>query len=386
MTDNQTLPKPHFAKPGVPKFPATNLRLKLLEKRMETTDIITFCFKVEREDGHPFYHHPGQALSVHIPLPEDKLLRTFTIASAPNRQERIELTIKATASAYATRYMHDELQPGCTLSARGPFGDFSLVHHPQKPLLLVGAGSGMTPVMSMLRWLYQRREQVNVVLIQQASRPSDLLFTEELHQIDAEMPNLLHVDGVSTVDASTSTVPASKASDGQAWTGRLQHSGLRTLVPDLGQRTVFCCGPEGFTESIRAIYRAEGGLPENFQTETFGASSGLLVDSMPVDLMPVDSVSKPSTNAGDSYQIDIDGHRFFAKPSQNLVDAAAESGIRIPTSCREGNCGTCKLKLVQGDIKMEHQGGLSDKDERQGYLLACSSWARSDLVLTRKKF
>jgi len=98
----------------------------------------------------------------------------------------------------------------------------------------------------------------------------------------------------------------------------------------------------------------------------------------------VDTSVKPQANTGAGYQVDIDGHHFFAEPTQNLVDAAALSGIRIPTSCREGNCGTCKLKLVSGEIDMAHQGGLSNKEEQQGYVLACSSKAKSDLVVTRK--
>jgi ferredoxin-NADP reductase len=369
----------------VPKFAATDLRLTLLAKRLEAAGVMNFYFRVEREDGQRFDYHPGQAISLHIHVQGQVLVRTFTIASAPDGSNHIKLTIKATPSGQATHYLHTKVQSGHELLARGPFGQFSLVYSPPTPVLLVGAGSGMTPVMSMLRWLHLRKETVDVVFIQQASTPADLLFTEELNHIDTHMPNLRRFDCVSI------------AAQGQAWSGvrgRPQRASVRMLVPDMGRRRVFCCGPAGFTELMRGIYHAEGGLPNRFHTETFGTSAELVVDSAVSSQAKTrqticrqttfrENISS-ETNVDDGYEIDIDGNRFIAGPTQNLVDAAAESGIRIPTSCREGNCGTCKLKLLKGEITMDHQGGLSAKEEQQGYILACSTHACSDLVMTRK--
>ena len=364
-----------FAKSAVPTIESQELVLTLLSRRQETANIVSFEFSVATSSGQPFRHHPGQAITVRVPLGEDEVIRTFTIASAlvsPSMQNnRIVLTVKAGPNANATAHMHAHWQVGDKVMGRGPFGHFSVVHHAKQPLLLVGAGSGLTPMLSILRWLHERQEHsVDVVLLQQAATPEDILCQAELAQIDVNMPNLVRIDRVTQVPA------------GQSWSGirgAITRASLRSIVPDLAKRMVFCCGPAGFTDLIRAIHKAEGGEPERFLTESFGSQSQVVVKQ---SLAQQDA---GKIGLGESaFSIQLDGMSFSSVADESIVDSAAASGIIIPTACREGHCGTCKLKVIKGEVDMQHNGGLSAKEAAQGFILGCSSCAKTDLVLSRK--
>lgn len=335
-------------KADVPQIAPDTLTLCLVERTQETRDIVSFRFAVARSDGSRFRHHPGQAISLTVPMPDGDSIRVFTIAGSNPVDATITLTVKAGPEARATRYLHDQLEVGQTLVGRGPFGNFSIVHHPGKPLFLIGAGSGLTPVISMLRWLSERGEKTDVVFVQQARRPSDLLFQEELAQIDRAMPNLKRFDVVTQVP------------DGESWSGlrgRLTRASMRLLAPDLGRRTAFCCGPQSFMKAMGAIYRAEGGIPDQFMTEAFGSDHDVrVVEQPPAPLETISKADVPVAALGD--------HRFSAPPSQTLVTAAAAAGIRIPTACQEGICGTCRLRLVEGQVDMRHQGDCRNAKKR----------------------
>ncbi|MGH1541602.1 MAG: flavin reductase family protein [Arenicella sp.] len=350
---------------SVPLIKPQLLSLKLHSRHQETTNIVSFDWEVRTEDGTPFRHYPGQAVSLSFVYKGENAIRTFTIASPPSDNNRIVLTIKAGVNAKTTRYMHENWGAGTTISARGPFGKFSLIHTPKTPLLLIGAGSGITPMLSMINWLFERNEQqTDIVFLQQAATPNDLLCQSQLNNIDAAMPNVVQINCVTTVPY------------GEAWSGfrgLLSRASLNTLVPDIAKRTIFCCGPEGFNTLIRKIYLAQGGSAEKFLTESFGAKKADI------------TVSKNTKQVLDNnaLTVDLDGHIFNNLHGKTIVESAASNGIKIPTGCQEGYCGTCKLKLKSGSVNMQHNGGISSTEEEDGYILACSSHATSNLEVTR---
>ncbi len=354
---------------SIPVYPSGKMTLKLVDIRQETNNIKTFLFNVEHFEHQPLRMHPGQSISIKMLIDKsqkaEEYIRTFTVAGFKNNQ--LELTIKAIEGGLVTNYMHSDLSINNIFEATGPFGEFSIVYYPNQPLLLIGAGSGLTPIMAMLRWLHQRKENTDVIFIQQSSTPDDVLFHNEINTIQRDMPNL-------TVYECASKVPS-----GKSWNslrGRLNRKLLSALIPDLSLRTVLCCGPEGFTNTIQAIYKSEGGASSNFHTETFGSHQAAIE--------VIDNPSFISNNdANKGFSITLDNYSFFANEEQDLVTSAAEGGIRIPTSCREGSCGTCKVKLISGDVKSENKGGLSKKEEQNGFILACCSQPLSNLLLHR---
>ncbi|WP_413208053.1 flavin reductase family protein [Rhodospirillum sp. A1_3_36] len=359
MRTSSTATRP-YPKPAAPAFSPRDLDLDLVGRRQDTPEVVTFDFELAPGQP-PLRHLPGQALALTIPMTDGPAIRTFTIASSGLDPNRLSLTIKAAADGHATRFIHEHLRMGDRLRARGPFGRFSLVHHPGEPLLLLGAGSGFTPMMSMLRWLHGRGEGVDVAVVQVARRVEDLLFTDELAAIDGAMPNLTRADCVTTPEA------------GRSWSGfrgRPDRRLLRVMVPSLERRTVFCCGPAPFMEAMARIHRAEGGDPGCFLTETFGA-----VRPMTPAVFPTEAKETVGWTAR------FRGRSFAAPEGVVLTQAAAAANLRVPTGCQEGLCGTCKLKLLEGQVHMEHHGGLTAREEADGHILACCSTPLSDVVL-----
>ncbi|HEY9213070.1 MAG TPA: hybrid-cluster NAD(P)-dependent oxidoreductase [Ancylobacter sp.] len=341
-----------------------DLRLTCVRRRQEAADVVTFTFR--EDDGQPLTHLPGQALTLALPLPGEIAWRSFTIASAPNGTGEVELTVKAAPSGHATRWMHDNLTQGVTIEVRGPIGQFSIAHHYAPAFALISGGSGVTPMMSMLRWLADRGESVDVVCIHAARTPDDVLFAAELAELDRSMPNLRIVTVVSDVP------------QGQSWTGyrgMIDRRMMALMVPDLSRREVFCCGPSGFMSAIGRIYDAEGGDATHFHTESFGAARTVTV--------PVAEAAEPSVGA--SVTLTIDGRIMATAPGATVLAAARAGGLIIPTGCQEGVCGTCRLRKLEGEVEMTHKGGLTPREERQGYILACCSRPLGDVTLTMKR-
>lgn len=341
------------------------LRLACVGRRQETADVVTFAFR--DVEGRPLKHLPGQALTLALPLPGETAWRTFTIASTPTRPEEVELTIKAAPDGHATRWMHAALHPGVEIEARGPVGQFSIAHHYAPAFALVSGGSGITPMMSMLRWLADRGETVDVVFLHAARTPADVLFADELSVLDRQMPNLRIVTVVADVPA------------GQSWAGYRGVTDRRMMalmVPDFARREVFCCGPAGFMAAVERIFDAEGGERAHFHSESFGAPKA--AESSVVPAAVPDEVSAGEAGA----VLTIDGRTISTTAGTTVLAAARAGGIVIPTGCQEGMCGTCRVKMLHGDVDMTHKGGITAREERQGYILACCSRLEGDVEVT----
>jgi len=305
---------------------------------------------------------PGQHLSLQLPLPGGEDFRTFTIASSPTRPDSVRITVKTTGLGGATAWMHRHLRLGMKLRAFGPTGRFNLQDFPSRKLMLISAGVGITPMVSMLQWLRDRHEPIEITFLHYVRTPGHLLFQDELTALDAALPNL-HCYQIP------SNVPA-----GESWTGmrgrvsRRQISGL--LSPE---QTVFCCGPTGFMESVQSILVAEGMSPGNYHQESFGTTAN--------ELQELQSPTTPAS--GHRVAIHFENLQFEAQCGERLLDVLRRNKMVIPTGCQTGLCGTCRLKKIDGSVQMRHQGGLSDLEERQGYILACCSTLDTDLSLVR---
>jgi ferredoxin-NADP reductase len=340
-----------FPKAGLPAYTMGTRRLRVVARAQETPDTVTYKFQVVA--GGALRHLPGQAIALDLPTGKGIATRSFTIASGGDDPHGLCVTVKAGEGAYATRWMHDALNLGDEITSRGPFGQFTLASHPRQPLLLIGGGSGFTPMMSMLRWLHARSETVDVTVIQIARHVDDLMFGAELNQIAAQMPNLSLFDVVT------------KPRAGEVWRGyrgRPDRAMLRAMEPNAARHVVFCCGPSGFMDQISKILAAEGLPSERFHTESFG------VVAQKAPSVEIIEGAVP-TGVSVSYR----GRVFDLSPELPLSAALAAKGQRIPTGCGQGQCGTCRLKLVEGEVEMRHQGGLSTREVQEGYILACCS-------------
>ena len=332
---------------------------ELLECAMvvpETADAATFTFRAP--SGAWFDYQPGQFITLDLPLPSGNVQRTYTISSSPSRPLSISVTVKAQRTSLATRWMLDHLRPGMRIKAYGPSGIFSSHRHPAKKHLFISAGSGVTPMMSMTTWAWDSGEMPDIVFVHAARSPSDIIFRRRLEQFADRVPGLQLRFTVEENDPFT------------AWTGyqgRLNQIMLGLMAPDYLEREVFCCGPEPFMQSVREMLVSLGFDMDHYHQESFGAPIRTEADA------PVIEDVAPEEGAKAQITFAASGVTAPCAETDTVLAVAKRSGLNIPSGCTFGLCGTCKIRKISGEVHMVHNGGISDEDIAEGFILACCS-------------
>jgi len=323
----------------------------------EAPDVKTFAFRSDAQTW--FRYKPGQFVTLELPAADGPLMRTYTLSSSPSRPFSISVTVKAQPGSLGTRWMFDNLKVGSRIKAFGPSGDFTLHDHPAAKYLFVSAGSGITPMMSMLRWLNDCAPWTDVSFVNCARRPEEIIFRRELELLGSRMPGL------------SLGFLIEERSSRESWfghMGRIDAVRLPLLSPDFREREVFCCGPEPFMRAVRGMLEAAGFDMARYHQESFAA---------PV----VEEVAAPFSGdgvAGDRAetipvrfaQSDVEGQ---CRPGQTVLQTARASGVRIAAACEFGLCGTCKVRKLSGEVEMNHNGGILDEEIAEGFILACCS-------------
>ncbi|MDO6962898.1 hybrid-cluster NAD(P)-dependent oxidoreductase [Rhizobium alvei] len=325
----------------------------------EAPDVKTFTFAVE--GGGWFRYLPGQFITVELRAEGGDLHRTYTISSSPSRPYAIAITIKAQPNSIGTRWMFDNIVAGSRVRAYGPSGHFTLSRNLAKKYLFVSAGSGITPMMSMLRWLADCAPGTDVTFINSSRRPEEIIFREELELLATRMPNL-----------KLGFLPESR-SGVTPWAGlmgRIDLQKLTMFAPDFLDREIFCCGPDPFMKAVSTIVKAEGFDMAHYHQESFGATA--LTD---VAQKPANDDVLAGEEAGNRHKVEFlgTGEQAFCAGDQTVLVAARSVSVRIPAACESGLCGTCKVKKRSGEVEMHHNGGISDAEIADGYILACCS-------------
>ncbi|HET7410168.1 MAG TPA: FAD-binding oxidoreductase [Paracoccaceae bacterium] len=330
--------------------------------RDETHDVKSFVFEPAVPGCIGF--DPGQSLTFRLTIGGEAVERCYTIASSAAIRSSIEITVKRKPGGRVSNHLHDQLRPGDILEAMGPNGGFTLADHPGGKYLLISAGSGITPMASILRSLADLKADRDIVLLHAARSPRDVIFAGELAGLCRRVPGLrvqLAASAVSPADHWTGAV------------GRIDGGLLARAVPDLASRIVFCCGPEPFMAAMRQL-AADGGVPpQSYVEESFQVAE----DDVPVmEAACVDAAPVTVTLAKS-------GKHFSCAAGATILEAARAAGVPMPSSCRRGICGTCKTKKLSGSVVMAHGGGIRQREIDQGMILPCCSRPQSDLVLDR---
>ena len=208
---------------------------ELLECAMvvpETADTATFTFRAP--SGAWFDYQPGQFVTLDLPVPGGNVQRTYTISSSPSRPLSISVTVKAQPGSVGGRWMIDHLRPGTRLKAFGPAGIFSFLRHEAPKYLFISAGSGITPLMSMTTWAWDSGEMPDIVFVNAARTPSDIIFRQRLEGMADRVPGLQLRFSVEEPDPFRTW---------HGYRGRLNQIMLGLMAPDYLEREVFCCGP-----------------------------------------------------------------------------------------------------------------------------------------------
>ncbi len=333
----------------------------------ESENVVTVCFQAP--SGRPFEFDAGQFLTLELPVPGGPLYRTFTISSSPSRPKSLTVTIKAQPDSIGVRWIIDALRPGMKVKANGPAGHFTAANHTAKKYLFISAGTGITPMMSMTTEIYDLGSHCDIVFVNCARRPSDIIFKRRLEHMATRIAGLDLKWVVSAPDRY------------QPWTGyqgRLNQLMLGLMAPDYLEREVFCCGPESFMQSVREALAGLGFDMDHYHQESFHAPA--IPGPQHVEA-PVPDDDLPDEDIMAEVTFSRSGLKQSCAETETVLAVARQAGIAIPTGCTFGVCGTCKTKKISGDVYMVHNGGITDDEIEEGYFLACCSNPRGKVEI-----
>lgn len=316
-------------------------RMQVHHVHQETPDVWTLALI-----NHDFYRwQAGQFALVKIGNSDE--MRAYTLSSTPGQSPFIMLTVRQIEQGKGSGWLTREVRPGNDIWLSDPQGDFSCERHPASHYLFLAAGCGITPIMSMCRWLHTQRPACNVQLVYSVRSPQDVIFA---HELRAMQPWL-----------TLTIIPENNATEAML-PGRLDRARLAELVPDINQRTVMICGPEAYMDSVKQDALMLGA--EKIYTEQFTPAAN---EPEGESLFTLRSPTR------------LQGEAF---PSGwSLLTAMEQHKFPVAAACRSGVCGCCKTRVTEGRYQTRSQQTLSDSDIAQGYVLACSCYPESDIVL-----
>jgi ferredoxin-NADP reductase len=307
-----------------------------------------------------FSFEAGQFLTVRALADGQPHVRCYSISSAPESAGYLEISVKRQGLVSGT--LHATVRPGSQLLVKPPAGRFTYPAGDDRPIVLVAGGVGITPLISMLRHGVAAEPGRPITLLYSARGSRELAFWDELAWLARRHP---HVRLVGTV-----TEPDSGWQDR---VGRIDRALLANYVPNAVHSVFLMCGPLEMIDSIRAMLLAMGVPEPQVRSEVFQAAAAIGARPSPAAAGGEDGAAARLDLVRSGRAIDVAG-------SQTLLDAAEEAGADIPTLCRAGVCGTCRTRLVSGDVRCTSDA-LDDRDREAGFILPCVTWALGDCAL-----
>jgi len=353
----------------------------------ETPTVKTFRLMEANLASMPFTFLPGQYATLTSEIDGHKVRRSYTISSSPTQREYIELTIKREQYGLESRHLHDHAQTGDLLEVSAPAGRFFFTGKEADGIVLMAGGVGITPMMSVLRYLTDKSYENEIHLIYGVNAPCDLIFREECAYLARRHPNVHIVSVVSKPEGTDWAGPV----------GYITAELILKCVPDIVRRRVHLCGPPAMMEAVKATLLELKVPPEQVKTEDFAPpKGGPVIDPEPASAPPAPPGASAPPDAATSTPTEpvtpapsAQATVTFSKsnktgqlaPDQPVLEAAEAIGVVIDFECRVGTCGRCKVPLSEGVVTMEVEDALSAEEKASGIILACQAKSAQNLVV-----
>ncbi|MFB8275693.1 2Fe-2S iron-sulfur cluster-binding protein [Nocardia colli] len=327
--------------------------VRIAEIRAETPTTVTLV--LEDVDGPgSFDFRAGQFFTLVTDIDGRPERRAYSASSAPGTS-RLEVTVKHVAGGRFSTHVHRGLRVGDQLAVRGPAGSFHLEPQPPDQIVLVAAGSGVTPMMSIIRTqLTDSADRTRIALLYSSRCEEEIIFADQLTRLAKDNPERLSVTHVLTQRD-----------------GRLDADGLRRWVTDLSPAVgthYYVCGPEPLMDAVRTAVTGLGVPDELVHHERYISGTDTATE----------------VTAPQEMTVEQDGHQVgtvVVEPGQTLLDAGLAAGLPMPYSCTVGNCGDCMVKLRSGEVTQSEPNCLTPQQKADGFVLACVGCPLSKITL-----
>lgn len=319
---------------------------RIVARTRASSDAVTLLLRPNR---HWQGFTAGQHVNVSVEIDGIRVTRSYSLSDTPRADGRIAITVKAIEGGRLSRHLCEDARVGDVLDLGPAFGEMNLPEGRSSPLLFLAAGSGITPLMAMIRTVAAQGMPRPLTLVYWARTCEEFCFAEELRDLAAR-----HAD--FQVRFVLTRANARLPDESQ---GRVSEQQLSTLAPDAAQRHVYACGPGGFVESVRALLASRA---TTFQSEAFTPPPRVVEESGMVQVT-----------------LARGGQTLVVPRGQSLLAALEEAGLNPASGCRMGICNTCACGKRSGTTRNLHTDAV--QYEPVSALRLCVSSAASDLVL-----
>jgi ring-1,2-phenylacetyl-CoA epoxidase subunit PaaE len=339
-------------------------RLTVSDVRQETPEAVSIAFTVPPKLTQPYRFHPGQHLTLRTTLGYAECRRSYSICTGIDDGE-LRVAIKKTDGGLFSCYAQEHIKPGDAVDVMTPQGRFGIAPDPEaaRTYLAIAAGSGITPVMSILRTVLAREPQSRFVLVYGNRTAQSIIFKDALDDLKDRFLDRLVVHHMLSREHQ----------DIALLDGRIDAQKIEAVLSTIGSASsvdhVFLCGPYDLIEESRAALMRLGVPSKRIHVEYF------TVDGMPgpSPRTPVQATvaQRPIATAhirlyGSAYDVPV-------FEDETIVTAGLRLGLEMPYSCRGGMCCTCRAKLISGEVKMDRNYSLEAWEMAAGYVLTCQA-------------
>jgi ring-1,2-phenylacetyl-CoA epoxidase subunit PaaE len=345
--------------------------LQIADVRQETRDTIVATFDVPPALRERFAFTQGQHLTLRARVNDEDLRRSYSICSAVQDGD-LRVAIKRTTGGRFSTWANDTLKPGMTVDAMPPMGHFNFPLAPgqKRRYLAFAAGSGITPILSIVKTTLAAEPDSSFTLVYGNRASAAVIFREELadlKDLHRERLNLVYVMSREQQDIELFNGRITREKCGELFEG---------WIDVASHDAAFVCGPEAMMHAVSEALQAHGMPKAAIKVELFAAS-------IPKHQHAAQKRPLPGRQECEVTLVIDGGHRSFTmdKDTESVLDAGLKQGIDIRYSCKGGVCSTCRCKVVEGKVEMDANYALEDYEIARGFVLSCQAYPVTDRVV-----
>lgn len=344
--------------------------LKIADLRKETEDTVSISFAIPESLRSDYKYVSGQYLTLKAIIHGEEVRRSYSLCSAPHENEW-RVAIKQVDQGKFSTYANQELSSGMELEVMTPAGNFTLSPDPSrsKTYLLVAAGSGITPMLSIMKTVLEQEPNSDVVLVYGNKGFNSIIFREEIEGLKNTYMERLRVLHILSRESLGN--PLQK--------GRIDGEKITKIMEVYMNDTVdaaYICGPEEMIKAVQNGLETKGLSKEKIHFELFTSPTAVKKESI--------ELPKNSPKISAEVTIILDGDEMdiaLDSTGKNILDAAQEAGADLPFACKGGVCCTCKAKIIEGTASMDVNYALEQDEVAAGYILTCQSHPTSERLI-----
>jgi len=328
----------------------------------------SICLFFEEPEGGMSYQ-AGQFLTLIAEIEGKSVRRSYSLCTAPGHDPFPAVGIKRVPGGLMSNYINDTAQPGMTLRAMKPLGNFSVepAQHNARHVVLLGGGSGIPPLLGIGKTILAEERESRVSLVYANRNEASIMFRSQWDELQAQYEDRLTV--VHVLDEPSA--------HWQGLSGRLTPDRLIEIIkqlPHLGVHNTeyYICGPGGLMEAISSALDVLGIPGDRRKREVFANDLANASETKTQENIQTEDMAEDPNKAYDvTIILDGEEHTFTVEPGYSILETGLDEGIDIPYSCQSGLCTACRGKLLSGKVTMDETEGLSDEEMEEGYVLNC---------------